>query len=68
MREIIPQVPTGQDPNLRVSNFINESNLQWDVVKLKECLPSDLAIRALQIPISLIGAQDKFHQPFTRDG
>ena len=56
------------DDDSRVSTLIDSSGKKWDVTMLRQKLPPQAAIQTIQLPISIMGAPDRFIWPHNTDG
>lgn len=56
------------DSDERLSSIIDHVNKRWDLAKVKATLPNQMAISAVQVPISYFGVQDRFVWPHTHSG
>lgn len=55
------------NPELRVSDLIDYTNKQWDFIKIRNLRSPHLAIKVIQIPISITGVTNMFLWPHTKD-
>ena len=56
-----------EDREDTVNSLIDPIAKKWDLVKLRSCLPPQLAFQACQLPISYTSSQDKFLWLYTKD-
>ena len=57
-----------QNTEERVYSLIDQNNNSWNLSKIREVLPEQAAIQAIQVPISYLGSSDRFIWPHSKDG
>ncbi|KAJ1433127.1 Ribonuclease H-like superfamily [Sesbania bispinosa] len=52
----------------KLDSLINLPNRSWNLTRIRDSLPPDLAIKAVQTPISWFNERDRLYWPYSKDG
>ncbi|KAJ1395623.1 Ribonuclease H-like superfamily [Sesbania bispinosa] len=52
----------------KLDSLINLPNRSWNLTRIRDSLPPDLAIEAVQTPISWFNERDRLYWPYFKDG
>ena len=58
--DVLEPYQRDHNPNLLLSDLIDDTNKQWDTTKIRNLLPPNIAIKVIQTLISITGVNDVF--------